>query len=81
MKKILAFATILILAACQAPYQRNVYKYTAPKVCVEYRDAFRCSAPTQVWHETVYPKNIHQMNYEDPVYLQQSLSKSVYGTY
>lgn len=80
MKKLLAIISIVALAACQAPYQRNVYQYTGPRKCVEYYDSFRCSAPTQVWHETVYPKNNAQMMYGNPEYRPQSLSRTVYGT-
>lgn len=83
MKKLIALSLIAILAACQAPYERNVYHYTAPRVCLEYPNSFRCSAPAQVWHETVYPKNEAQMQYGEPRYIDyqpQSLSRSVYGT-
>lgn len=75
---------VLVLAACQAPYNRNVYQATAPRVCVEYYDSFRCSAPQRVWNETVYPKNSMQMSYGPSVYVPYqgpSLSRSVYGTY
>lgn len=84
MKKTLCLLSVLALAACQAPYNRNVYQATAPRVCVEYYDSFRCSAPQRVWNETVYPKNNYQMEYTAPVYIpyrQPSLSQAVYGTY
>lgn len=84
MKKVLLLVSILGLAACQAPYERNIYQATGPRVCYEYYDSFRCGAPQKIYHETVYPKNDVQMQYGDPVYLQyqpQSLSKAVYGTY
>lgn len=81
MKKLLILAVAATLAACQSPYEHNVYNYTGPRTCVEYQDAFVCSAPTQVWHETVYPKNNAQMIYGEPEYRQTSLSRSVYGTY
>ena len=83
MKKLMLIAVMLGLTACQAPYNRNVYHATGPRVCVEYWDSFRCSAPQQVWNETVYPKNNYQMEYAAPVYVpyqQPSLSRSVYGT-
>lgn len=84
MKKLVLFGLVCVLAACQAPYERNVYQYTAPRMCFEYANSFRCGAPTQVWHETVYPKNEAQMQYGNPQYIDyqpQSLSRSVYGTY
>ena len=84
MKKALCLMGVLVLAACQAPYNRNVYQATAPRVCVEYYDSFRCSAPQRVWNETVYPKNSMQMSYGPSVYVPYqgpSLSRSVYGTY
>lgn len=81
MKKLLILAVAATLAACQSPYEHNVYNYTGPRVCVEHYDSFRCSAPTQVWHETVYPKNNAQMQYGEPEYRHTSLSKTVYGTY
>lgn len=84
MKKVLCLLGVLVLAACQAPYNRNVYQATAPRVCVEYYDSFRCSAPQRVWNETVYPKNNMQMSYGPSVYVPYqgpSLSRSVYGTY
>ena len=83
MKKIALIAILLGLTACQAPYNRNVYQATGPRVCTEYYDAFVCSAPQRVWNETVYPKNEYQMQYGNSVYLpyqQQSLSQAVYGT-
>lgn len=84
MKKLILLSLSLCLIACQSPYSRNVYQYTSPRVCYEYYDSFRCSAPTQVWHETIYPKNEAQMMYGNPVYIDyqpENLSKSVYGTY
>ena len=84
MKKIALIAILLGLTACQAPYTRNVYQATGPRVCVEYYDSFRCSAPQRVWNETVYPKNDIQMQYGNSIYVpyqEQSLSRAVYGTY
>ena len=82
MKKVFCLVSVLALAACQAPYNRNVYQATGPRVCVEYWDSFRCSAPQRVWNETVYPKNDIQMQYGNSIYVpyQQSLSRTVYGT-
>lgn len=82
MKKVLCLVSVLALAACQAPYNRNVYQATGPRVCVEYWDSFRCSAPQRIWNETVYPKNDIQMQYGNSVYVpyQPSLSRTVYGT-
>ena len=83
MKKVGLIALVLGLTACQAPYNRNVYQATGPRVCVEYWDSFRCSAPQRVWNETVYPKNDIQMQYGNSVYVPyqpQSLSRTVYGT-
>lgn len=83
MKKIFCVISLITLAACQSPYNRNVYQATGPRVCVEYWDSFRCSAPQKVWNETVYPKNNTEMIYTSSVYLPyqpQSLSKVVYGT-
>ena len=83
MKKLALIALVLGLAACQAPYTRNVYQATGPRVCVEYYDSFRCSAPQRVWNETVYPKNDIQMQYGNSIYVpyqEQSLSRAVYGT-
>lgn len=83
MKKLVLIALALGLAACQAPYNRNVYQATGPRICVEYYDSFRCSVPQRVWNETVYPKNEYQMGWAPSVYVpyqQQSLSRSVYGT-
>ena len=42
MKKLLIITSVLILTACQSPYERNVYQYTGPRVCYEYYDSFRC---------------------------------------
>lgn len=84
MKKTLYLLGVLALTACQAPYNRNVYQATGPRVCTEYYDAFVCSAPQRVWNETVYPKNSMQMGYAPAVYVPyqgQSLSRAVYGTY
>ena len=81
MKKLLILAITSVLAACQAPYHHNVYQYTGPRICIEHYDSFRCTAPTRVWHETVYPKNNAQMMYGEPEYRPQSLSQAVYGTY
>lgn len=84
MKKILLVVLALSLTACQAPYNRNVYQATGPRVCVEYYDSFRCSAPQRIWNETVYPKNDYQMEYTAPVYIlyqPMSISRAVYGTY
>ena len=84
MKKLALIALALGLTACQAPYNRNVYQATGPRVCVEYYDSFRCSAPQRIWNETVYPKNDMQMGWAPNVYLPyqgQSLSQTVYGTY
>ena len=83
MKKIVLFSLVCILAACQAPYNRNVYQATGPRVCTEYYNAFVCSAPQRVWNETVYPKNDMQMGWAPSVYVPyqgQSLSQIVYGT-
>ena len=83
MKKLLLIALALGLTACQAPYNRNVYQATGPRVCVEYWDSFRCSAPQRIWNETVYPKNDYQIQYGNSVYIPyqpQSLSRTVYGT-
>lgn len=84
MKKLVLMVLALSLAACQAPYNRNVYQATGPRVCVEYYDSFRCSAPQRIWNETVYPKNDIQMQYGNSVYIPyqgQSLSRAIYGTY
>ncbi|MBO4622309.1 MAG: hypothetical protein J5691_00255 [Bacilli bacterium] len=84
MKKLALIAALLCLTACQAPYNHNVYQATGPRVCYEYYDSFRCSAPQQVWHETVYPKNTAQMQYgynEYRPYRPVNLSQAVYGTY
>lgn len=84
MKKLVLIALALGLTACQAPYTRNVYQATGPRVCIEYYDSFRCSAPQRVWNETVYPKNDIQMQYGNSIYVpyqEQSLSRAVYGTY
>lgn len=85
MKKFLVLSSaVLVLSACQAPYNRNVYQSTGPRVCVEYSDSFRCSSPQKVWNETVYPKNNLHMGYYTPVYVPyqktMSLSRAVYGT-
>lgn len=83
MKKIVLISLISLLTACQAPYNRNVYQATGPRVCTEYYDAFVCSAPQRVWNETIYPKNNMQMGWASAVYVPyqgQSLSRSVYGT-
>lgn len=83
MKKLALLVLAVSLAACQAPYNRNVYQATGPRVCVEYYDSFRCSVPQRVLNETVYPKNEYQMGWAPSVYVpyqQQSLSRSVYGT-
>lgn len=83
MKKLLLIGVLFGLTACQAPYNRNVYQATGPRVCTEYYNAFVCSAPQRVWNETVYPKNEYQMGIAAPVYIpyqQPSLSKAVYGT-
>lgn len=84
MKKLVLIGILFGLAACQAPYNRNVYQATGPHVCTEYYDAFVCSAPQRVWNETVYPKNDIQMQYGNSIYVpyqEQSLSRAVYGTY
>lgn len=84
MKKVALIALALGLTACQAPYNRNVYQATGPRVCVEYYDSFRCSAPQRIWNETVYPKNDYQMGIAAPLYLPyqpMSMSRAVYGTY
>lgn len=84
MKKIVLIAILLSLTACQAPYNRNVYQATGPRICTEYYDTFVCSAPQRVWNETVYPKNEVQMQYGNSIYVpyqEQSLSRAVYGTY
>lgn len=83
MKKLALLVLVISLAACQAPYNRNVYQATGPRICVEYYDSFRCSVPQRIWNETVYPKNDMQMGYGPSVYIPyqpQSLSRSVYGT-
>jgi len=83
MKKLALLVLAISLAACQAPYNRNVYQATGPRVCVEYWDSFRCSAPQRIWNETVYPKNDYQMGYAPSVYVPyqpQNLSRAVYGT-
>lgn len=82
MKKILLAVLALSLTACQAPYNRNVYQATGPRICVEYWDSFRCSAPQRIWNETIYPKNDIQMQYGNSIYIpyqSQSLSRTVYG--
>ena len=84
MKKVVLIGLVGLLAACQAPYNRNVYQATGPRVCIEYYDSFRCSAPQRIWNETVYPKNSMQMGWAPNVYVPyhgQSLSQTVYGTY
>ena len=48
MKKLVLIGMLFGLTACQAPYNRNVYQATGPRICVEYYDSFRCSAPQQV---------------------------------
>jgi hypothetical protein len=83
MKKILCLASIIALAACQAPINRNIYQATGPRVCYEYYDSFRCVTPTRVWNRTIYPKNEAQMQYGYDGYIpyqQQSLSQAIYGT-
>jgi hypothetical protein len=83
MKKVFCLVSVLALTACQAPYNRNVYQATGPRVCVEYWDSFRCSAPQRIWNETIYPKNDMQMGYGPSVYVPyqpQSLNRAVYGT-
>ena len=85
MKKLVLIGMLFGLTACQAPYNRNVYQATGPRICVEYYDSFRCSAPQQVWNETVYPKNDAQieMGWSPSIYVPyrgQSLSQTVYGT-
>ena len=83
MKKLVLIGMLFGLTACQAPYNRNVYQATGPRVCTEYYDAFVCSAPQRVWNETVYPKNDMQMGWAPSVYIPyqgQSLSQTVYGT-
>lgn len=83
MKKIVLIVVLLGLTACQAPISRNVYQATGPRVCFEYYNSFRCSTPTRVWNEVIYPKNDIQMGYGSSVYVpyqEQSLSRSVYGT-
>lgn len=80
MKKISAIICLLGLTACQAPYNRNVYQATGPRVCVEYYDSFRCSTPMRMWNETVYPKNNIQMQYGNSIYAQPNMSQVVYGT-
>lgn len=82
MRKILYILSILVLTACQAPYERTIYQATGPKVCYEYYDSFRCSTPTQTWQETIYPKNNSVMQYGGTVYLPyqpMNLSNVVYG--
>lgn len=82
MKKVMLISLVSFLAACQAPYTRNVYQATGPRVCVEYWDSFRCSAPQRIWNETIYPKNDIQMQYGNSIYIpyqSQSLSRTVYG--
>ena len=86
MKKLVLIGMLFGLTACQAPYNRNVYQAMGPRICVEYYDSFRCSAPQQVWNETVYPKNDAQieMGWSPNVYIPyqgQSLSQMVYRTY
>lgn len=84
MKKLLLIVSMLTLAACQAPYNHNVYQATGPIVCVEYYDSFRCAAPQRVWNETVYPKNNRHMSSGPSSYVPYhgySLSQTVYGTY
>jgi len=84
MKKLVLIGILFGLTACQAPYNRNVYQATGPRVCTEYYNAFVCSAPQRVWNETVYPKNEVQMQYGNSIYVpyqEQSLSRAVYGTY
>ena len=76
-------AVMLGLTACQAPYNRNVYHATRPRVHVKYWDSFKDSAPQQVQNKTMKKKNNYQMEYAAPVYVpyqQPSLSRSVYGT-
>lgn len=83
MNKLALIGILFGLTACQAPYNRNVYQATGPRVCTEYYDAFVCSAPQRVWNETVYPKNNMQMRWAPSVYVPyqgQSLSQTVYGT-
>ena len=83
MKKIALLMLAVSLAACQAPYTRDVYQATGPRVCVEYYDSFRCSAPQRIWNETVYPKNDMQMGWAPNVYVPYqpiNLSRTVYGT-
>lgn len=83
MKKIVLIMVLLGLTACQAPISRNVYQATGPRVCFEYYDSFRCTTPTRVWNEVIYPKNDIQMQYGNSKYIEyqpESLSKSVYGT-
>ena len=83
MKRVLCLLSIVALAACQAPVNRNVYQATGPRMCYEYYDSFRCVTPTRVWNQTIYPKNEAQMQYGYDGYVpyqQQSLSQAVYGT-
>lgn len=82
MKKAVLFVSALLLVACQAPMNRNVYRAVGPRVCYEYNDSFRCSAPTQVWNETIYPKNEIHTQYGHNTYVPyqpMSLSQAVYG--
>lgn len=85
MKKIIIISSLIGLTACQAPYTRNVYQATGPRVCVEYYDSFRCSTPQRVWNETVYPKNELQMEYgTPPVYIPyqtMNMNRAIYGNY
>ena len=84
MKKLMLFGLVCVLAACQAPVNRNVYQAVGPRVCYEYYDSFVCSAPTQTWNETIYPKNEAQMHYgysQYRPYQPMSLNRAVYGTY
>ena len=84
MKKLLLITSILTLTACQAPVNRTIHQAVGPRVCYEYYDSFVCSAPTQTWNETVYPKNEAQMHYgysQYRPYQPMSLNRAVYGTY
>lgn len=82
MKKTMILFSLLGLTACQAPTQRFVYQGVGPRQCIEYSNSFRCSMPTQTWHETVYPKNeIHMNRGLDTIIPYKTLSRSVYGTY
>lgn len=82
MKKIAFVFALLGLTACEAPYTRTVIQPSSPRVCVEYADSFRCSAPQRVWSEEVYPKNMNQMRtgYTVQRPYRQSLSHVLYGT-